>query len=397
MIRLPPVSRWLAVAKSGGAQGDRRRDKVNELRKADERADSTEVRCPICDAHSTAKRRSYGIAEVATHFVPATRDPARHERLRELLVDLWAGRDTVEIHRCQRCSFEFAVPWVAGDESFYNLVTESDPHYPTSRWEFRQTLEHLQARFGRDDSPGPLRLLEVGAGDGAFLRQLHGRFGEAFLPLATEYDHGAVAKLRLAGFETLHGAVQRLADDDEYRSRFEVICVFQALEHIADVHGFFGALGTLLREDGDIFVSVPYAPNIDLQEELVAYWDLPPNHVGRWTRAAFDAIARRHQLRVQDWELEPVPRIVSAWRLAHYAVLGKAYDERTIPGRVNALRSRWVRGPVKRLMAVAYMPRVLAAWPRLCPATQWVHLRSERPGQEVEGKARLGASESPVW
>jgi hypothetical protein len=91
----------------------------------------------------------------------------------------------------------------------------------------------------------------------------------------------------------------------------------------------------LLRDDGGLFMSVPFAPSTELQEELTAYWDVPPNHIGRWTPRAFDSIARQHGLRVVDWELEAASSLSCAWRLATYAVLAKAYDEASLPGRIN--------------------------------------------------------------
>jgi SAM-dependent methyltransferase len=333
-------------------------------------------RCPVCATVSPEVVRTFTLSQVATHFIPESRDRERHEELRDLLVESWGGRETVAVHRCPTCSFGFAEPWVAGSTRFYNLVTESDPHYPSDRWEFRRTVNALATeRFVGIGNEKRTRLVEVGAGSGAFLKLLRSsHVGRTFRPIAIEYDRGAIANLEQAGFETFAGSLQELAATSSGRSDFGAICLFQTLEHIADVHGTFRAITALLEPTGNVFLSTPYAPSIELQEELARFWDLPPNHVGRWTRSAFEAVAEQHALRVVEWELEPTPRVVLAWRLAVYTVLGKAYDERSLAGRINALRVRSVRGPAKRVVAIGYMPKMLAAWPRLVPVTQWVRL-----------------------
>jgi hypothetical protein len=89
-----------------------------------------DTRCadlPCLPATASEVIRTFTIDDVATHFIPASRDAKRHTELRGLLAELWEGRETVEVHRCPSCSFGFVHPWAAGSERFYNLVSESDP------------------------------------------------------------------------------------------------------------------------------------------------------------------------------------------------------------------------------------------------------------------------------
>jgi cyclopropane fatty-acyl-phospholipid synthase-like methyltransferase len=335
--------------------------------------------CPICEAPAPEVIRSFTIDVVATHFVPASRDLRRHGELRELLAELWEGRESVDVHQCRSCSFGFAHPWVAGSARFYNLVSDSDPHYPRDRWEFGRTIECLGARAATLSRERNLRLLEIGSGSGAFLEKVRSSpVGRTFSLLAIEYNRGAVHKLEQGGFEVSPNSVQQLAESDTHRGKFAAICLFQTLEHIADVHGMFRAMRALLSEDGALFISAPFGPSTEIQEELTSYWDLPPNHVGRWTPRAFDSIAEQHGFRVVEWELEAKSRLDYAWRLAGYAVLAKAYDETSVPGRINALRLRSIRGPLKRVVALAFIPKILKAWHRLSPPTQWVHMAAVR-------------------
>jgi SAM-dependent methyltransferase len=343
----------------------------------------TIVRCPICRSAAPEIIRTFTVDQVATHSVPAARDPDRHRELRALLGEMWNGRESVDIHQCERCSFGFANPFVAGDQRFYNLVVDDDPSYPASRWEFDRTIEALSSLPGDDPRPG--RLLDVGAGTGAFLKRLRSsQIAGRYVPYALEYDRGALRQLHDAGFQGSSRSLQDVAAATDESQRFSVICVFQTLHHIADVHGTFGALSDLLQPGGDIFISVPFGPETEVQERLTGYWDLPPIHVARWTSSAFEAAAPQHSLDVVAVEPEPINRLIMAGRLALYATLASAYDEQTLAGRINALPRRSLRGPAKRLLAVAYLPRMLAAWRSLSPRTRWVHIRHGDPIAAVQ-------------
>ena len=326
--------------------------------------------CPICGGRSTARFRRHSLAAAAEHFVPRGRDPIRRERLEGVLHRLWDGRDSVDVRRCASCGFGFASPNVAGDRDFYNLVSNGDPHYPGDRWEFTRTIAELADLSGlRGD------LLECGAGDGAFLERLRSSpAGARFTPMATEYDEGALRRLRAAGFAGSDRSITELGDDCD--GRFTVICMFQTLEHIADAHAVFDAFRRVGRPGSHVFASVPNAAAIDLQERLARYWDMPPNHVGRWLPACFTSIAAAHGLELVSCEIEPVSRLRQAWKFAVYQVNGQAYDPRSVAGRINAIESRLVRGPLKRLLAALLFMRLFVALREPPGDSLWVHLRN---------------------
>src|ERR1039458_3267260 len=142
------------------------------------------VQCPIIETHS--------FKEAATHLIPPRRSPERHARLQDELRQLWSG-ERVLIRRCESCGFGFADPFRAGTPEIYNLITAGDEHYPRDRFEFARTLQAIRGG----------RLLEIGAGDGAFLRRAHatGRFEQL---VATEYDDGSARRLRAIPDVSVH-------------------------------------------------------------------------------------------------------------------------------------------------------------------------------------------------
>jgi len=327
------------------------------------------VPCPVCISPSTDEViRIHSLTAAAEHFIPAARSPNRNRQLMAVLRRLWSGAESVEVHRCNSCGFGFPVPYVAGDVEFYNLVSGGSPHYPSHRWEFRKTIAILEQL----PNPDPIELLECGAGEGWFLEALRAsRRGDRFRISALEYDRAAIAKLHERGFTARAGSLTSL----DASERFDVVCMFQTLEHMDDVAGAFRALHDALRPGGHAFISVPNGPSVDQQEETVHLWDMPPNHVGRWTEAAFRIVSQSHGLELHDVEVEPLNRLAEVARLSVYQVNSRAYRASTVAHRINALAFRPLRMVLKGTMAAAEFPIIAVRVRALQGHSLWLHLQ----------------------
>jgi len=336
--------------------------------------------CPVCLSPSTDEViRSHSIIAAAEHFVPAARSLDRNKRLIEILNRLWKGAQSVEVHRCRSCGFGFPIPYVAGDIEFYN-VAYGESHYPRDRWEFRQTIAALELRNGSG------ALLEVGAGEGWFLKMLQaGRLGKRYGMEALEYDRAAIMKLQHRGFTAREGSIADLLNEPSQERRFAVICLFQTLEHMDRIDDAFRALRYLLADGGSIFISVPFGPGIDEQERVVEFWDMPPVHVGRWLANCFEIIAARHGLRVVEGRTgPPLSRTRQAWHRALSSVAARATRPGTVDHRINAVAYRPVRGALKLLAAGVRMPRMWLVDP--IEETLWVHLSDEKRVRKADAK-----------
>jgi SAM-dependent methyltransferase len=275
---------------------------------------------------------------------------------------LW-GQDHVDVWSCDRCGFGYAVPFLGGDAEFYALAHEGDPHYPDDRWEFAETLEALAGL------PPPGRVAEIGAGHGAFLNRLRTQYPHSDV-VAADFDRGAVAALRARGYQAHLGSL----DDVKAHGPFDVVCMFQTVEHMADVDAVLSDLVGMLSPSGSVFVSMPNADATRVQEELTGYWDMPPNHVGRWTPEAVRRAADRHGFDAVI-ALQPVRPWETTWQLAVSSVNARAYSGATIESRINGIRWRPTRGALKRIAAVTHVPRLTLARARYRPLSLWAHLR----------------------
>jgi 2-polyprenyl-3-methyl-5-hydroxy-6-metoxy-1,4-benzoquinol methylase len=296
--------------------------------------------------------------------VPRSRDPSRHDRLNAHLRELWRQED-VAIEVCGECSFGYAVPFVGGDADFYALAHEGDPHYPWNRWEFHEALTALREL----EVQRPLRILEVGAGHGAFLDLARAQTPEAEV-VAADYDLGAVSVLRSKGYATLAGSLR------DATGPFDVVCMFQTLEHMADLDDVFAQLARLTLPGGSILVSVPNGDATTVQENLIGLWDMPPNHVARWTPRSLRQAAQLRGFQLQSLCTEPVRAASITRQLAVSEINAYAYVEGSLAQRVNALSARWARGPLKRVIAAAGIPRIWRQRAEFKPLTVFAHLRN---------------------
>jgi hypothetical protein len=146
---------------------------------------------------------------------------------------------------------------------------------------------------------------------------------------------------------------------------------------MVDVMGVFRALHNALLPGGHAFISVPHAASLDQQEDLVHLWDMPPNHVGRWTETAFRIASQNHGLELLAVEVQPLHRLAEIGRLSVYRVNSRAYGINTLAGRVNALTFRPLRMVLKATMAIAEIPFLALHVAELQGHTLWVHLRRQ--------------------
>ena len=345
----------------------------SDMKPKDDRSKTSEQICPVC--HSSIARKLWRVdsAQSAQHFVLREVDPERFEALASHIALLW-GRDTCDVVKCENCGFCYSSPFIAGDERFYTLAYQRTG-YPEWKWEHQRTYEAVEAMA----RPGQ-KLLEIGAGDGAFVRRISPALLGRDNIVCTEYSEYGRRQIEQHGI-TCVAADVRDANGGGIVGPFTYICLFQVLEHMDRLESLFPVLHSLMEVQGSLFIAVPNERHIEFIERNGALLDMPPNHVGRWNEQSFHEIGKRYGLIVQEIALEPSSWFASFKLYLAYVFLRKAQDPSTAANwlcRTPLKSERLKRAGIvltKVLYAIFALPAGISMFGGELGMSRWVHLR----------------------
>ena len=281
--------------------------------------DWEETACPLCDSRASAPMLE-------------ARDP-----------NLAPGGPLFAVVRCKECGFCYTNPRPSESSIGRFYPPDYEPHaQPSSarprrfRWRRRLTnVNSLERRVLALRKPG--RLLDLGCGSGAFLERMH--------------HHG----WQVTGLDIAAGVVQRIRDGLGLRAlvgtlphpelapeSFDVITIWQTLEHLHQPREALCQAFRLLAPGGTLVVTVPSIDSGPFRLFGCGWYGLElPRHLSHFTpatlrqmvhRAGF-SVTSQGTLRHSDWIRRSV-------RLS--ARLGCG------PGWLRLLNQRWVSSALSR-------------------------------------------------
>lgn len=317
----------------------------------------THTPCPACGQPDQVEEMTVAADEAAQHFVLREFDGARHDALAAHIRSLWGG-DTCALVRCAGCGCRFTVPFVGGDEAFYALAYERTG-YPSNKWEYRRAVEIIGAL-----PPARRRLLEIGAGDGAFVAKVSPSLFRREDVVATEFSDYGLEALRGLGVTALKRDFRTLTPE-ACGGAFDVVCLFQVLEHLDDLDGTFAKLRDLCAGGGIVVLTTPSDARISFNEANGALLDMPPNHVTLWRREAFARLAARHGFVLVEHAYEPRAPSAEAVQYLKYRFLRAAQRHGSWPNAIGALRDARLRKVLSAAWLACSLPARIPALGRL--------------------------------
>lgn len=177
--------------------------------------------------------------------------------------------------RCTECGLVYLNPRPATSElgaiyppNYYSFDEEKRDVSLVSF--FRRKLEAMKVRaFAKHLEPGSRRILDVGCGDGRFLSVLREFGSDEWSLSGIDIDEGAVERAKRKGIDA---RTVRLEDFDPGEKRFDMIVLFQVIEHVSEPATMCAKIRELL-EPGGIFV---------VETPDVAGWDERLFREGLW-------------------------------------------------------------------------------------------------------------------
>ena len=256
------------------------------------------VQCPLTKRYNTQR-----VAEIPVQYIT-------EGYKKELGVDVsrFLGRlETVHIYRCNDTGYRFYHPEnIFGDAAFYAELQKISFYYAKWTWEHEMAWKNIE--------PGS-SVLEVGCGTGCFMQSLVQR---GFSIVGLELNEAAVNVCRSKGLTVWNELLEQ--HQGNHRNRYDVICCFQVLEHVYDVHSFITCCLECLKPGGRLIVAVPNNNPWYFKYDQRHLLNLPPHHSGLWNKESFESLPRFFNLTLIQIMIEPLynrVHLLQAWLQHH--------------------------------------------------------------------------------
>jgi SAM-dependent methyltransferase len=236
--------------------------------------------CPLCGGHKSTEIRALPILPIGQYWEAlGYRLEQEHGNLPNELVE----------RRCIQCGLHFFHPCLIGSSKLYERLAAVPWYYGAYKWEFDEALKFLAARQ-------PVRVLEIGCGQGAFLKQAR-RFSTEVKGF--EYSKQAIETCRESGLNVVLGSVEDLDEP------VDILLAFQVVEHLENPGKVLEGWIEHIVPGGHLVVAVPNQDGV-LGQVHDNYLNLPPHHASLWEEQSLRFIAERFNLEITHYLREPL-------------------------------------------------------------------------------------------
>ncbi len=158
-------------------------------------------------------------------------------------------RDDIEVVVNDRVDFAFLHPRPSMDYRQYKPRSERLNLKPSRIGRgMQERLDKISSCFASAGS-----LLEIGAAEGSFLKEVRGRFPSVALACIEPDEKTAPQRRQLAGLTEFSDASAARSSG----ARFDVVGAFHVFEHIEQPRAFLDTCAALLTRDGSLILEVP--------------------------------------------------------------------------------------------------------------------------------------------
>ena len=208
----------------------------------------------------------------------------------------------VLIYECLSTGYLFYYPFhIMGDEKLYDELKIKMPeiyhipYYPEWKWEYDIALQCIKKSE---------TVLEVGCGSGRFLSRLKEDNKDRKLK-GLELNQFSVDKAISNGLDVELETIQNFSN--RKGEQYDVVCIFQVLEHVCEVRSFLEASIGSLKQNGKLIIAVPLNNPYLFKNDIFNTLNLPPHHMGLWNKEAFGNLTKFFPLKLEKLIIERLP------------------------------------------------------------------------------------------
>jgi SAM-dependent methyltransferase len=208
-------------------------------------------------------------------------------------------------------------------------------------------------------------ILEIGAGDGAFVKKvIEAGAAQPSITVLEYSDHGKnTIRAKYPGVHVRDGEDMALLP----HSHFSHVFLFQVLEHLGNLNSFLSQLHRILKPNGLAFISVPNPLQVEFNELNKLLLDMPPNHISRFTEGAIHPLSARAGLSLElltdegfSWKSQ-----ISGYLSSRYMRLGQS--RLSFPSLIDHCLDGAVRRMAAGLFVLIFLPEALLKLSSLSP------------------------------
>lgn len=319
--------------------------------------------CPVCSHSENRLLYKVSSQEAANHFlITQGVDPNMGDTVTKKINDLW-NKDTAAVVLCNNCGFGFADPFVAGDQEFYNLLPHASAEGPENwKWEFDKAYSKIDEISANHPD---LTLLEIGASTGDFVKRIAGIIPKQNI-FCLEHSEIGVDSIKKANIEAHSWDFRDLKNQKEFSKRFDVVCLFEVLEHLDHIDDTFRTIDIVTKPGGHLFIGVPNEKKIMFNELNDGLLDMPPNHICRYNKKSFEILSEKYGWTVKEISIEPYTVLEVMKTVMYY----RSLKSLQFPALKESVLHR-----VREYFKIKYMALQAILRHRKLGETRWVHLR----------------------
>lgn len=198
-------------------------------------------------------------------------------------------RKSISVFKCLETGYKFYYPFdIAGDSIFYEHFQKSDWYYMPWKWEHEIAKDYIED--GQN-------ILEVGCAHGAFLKKINKLFN---LNEVVGLELNETAEIQNSKWRIINKFIQDFQIDN--KNKFDLVCSFEVLEHIAEVNSFLEAKVNCLKVGGKLIIAVPN--NETFVGKSDSPLNFPPHHMGLWDTSSLKSLSKLFPLKLVNIHYE---------------------------------------------------------------------------------------------
>jgi 2-polyprenyl-3-methyl-5-hydroxy-6-metoxy-1,4-benzoquinol methylase len=243
--------------------------------------------CPLCGANSVFidKIPTQGISELYKR------------KYRVNFEYLWEGEKYLNYLYCEKCGLKYFDPIITGDNAFYKALQEKDWYYlHDDKAEYTFSSQFIN----KND-----KVLDVGSGRGVFKRYIDCQYYQGL-----DFSSKAIELAILDGVN-----VQAIPVENHCMTNmgfYDVVVLFQIVEHIREIDMFLHSSIKCLRRDGYLIIATPDNDGF-IKNVSNFYLNLPPHHVLHWNEQSLSFLADKYGLDIEIIYREPLAPVHKIW------------------------------------------------------------------------------------